>query len=149
MKVRRLSLGLVALLALVALALIATRDARQRAADEAAIRRYDAALRANPADASALVSRGATYYQLGDYDAAIADATRALEIQPNTLFPLQNRAAAHREKGDFAAAYADYKRAYDLCMMASHCAESSPHRFQSIESGMREMKLKSEGDGVD
>ena len=48
-----------------------------------------------------------SFYNKGDYDAAIADYSRAIEIDPNYAFAYYNRGLAYRRIGNDDAADAD------------------------------------------
>ena len=68
-----------------------------------------------PDDGANYAGRGWTYYQMGDYEAALQDYARAIELQPDRAFFYSERATIHRELGhDLKAALQDYNRAIEL-----------------------------------
>jgi len=67
----------------------------------------DAALDANPKNASCLDIRGWVWLRQGNLKKSLADFDRALAIKDNIAFALYGRALAHQGLGDAAAAEAD------------------------------------------
>jgi tetratricopeptide (TPR) repeat protein len=63
-----------------------------------------------PRNAGVFQRRGIVYYNLQDFDHAIADLTQAIEIAPDSNSYLY-RSYAHRAKGEVEKAEADLKRA--------------------------------------
>jgi len=61
-----------------------------------------------------LNSLGATHYEKGMYDEAIAEVKRALELNPNDADAHYNLGATHYEKGMYDEAIAEVKRALEL-----------------------------------
>lgn len=60
-------------------------------------------------------NRGAVYYQLGDYEAAIKDYTRAIQVHPDEYpLALSNRGDAYNAKGDYNLALSDWNTMIQL-----------------------------------
>lgn len=59
-------------------------------------------------------NRGNSFYDLGQYDRAIADYNTALDLAPDDPVTLSNRGAAHLELGNNSAALDDLNRAIEL-----------------------------------
>ena len=74
----------------------------------AAIADYDIAIRLNPDDAVAYVSRGAAKSDLGQHLAAIADYDTAIRLKPDDANAYNNRGIAKGKLGQHFAAIADY-----------------------------------------
>jgi tetratricopeptide (TPR) repeat protein len=73
-----------------------------------------AALRARPASAEILDSRGLVYFRQGNYDKAIADYDAALRLQPKSAWSLYGRGLAKLRKGMSAQGQADIAAATAL-----------------------------------
>jgi tetratricopeptide (TPR) repeat protein len=82
---------------------------------QAAIARFDEAIRAMPRAAAIYENRAACYQQLGKFERAIADYTRALQLAPE-LAPVvyENRAYCYKGLGELALALADFNHALEL-----------------------------------
>ena len=63
---------------------------------------------------SALVSKGNTNSNAGDYDKAIADFNEAIRLDPKTSLAFRNRGDTYTNKGDHNRAIADYNEAIRL-----------------------------------
>ena len=59
----------------------------------------------------AYVFRAIAYFNKGDYDRAIADATQAIELDGKNLDAYFNRGVVYEKKGDYDRAVADYTKA--------------------------------------
>jgi len=68
----------------------------------------------DPADAAALVRRGAAFAGRRDFDHALADLNRAVELEPTNAGYLYQRGRVFWLKGDGAAALADFDNALEL-----------------------------------
>ncbi len=81
---------------------------------DAALADYSKAIQMNGSAVSALLGRGALYYDKGSYKLAIDDYTRAVELSPKSPIAYARRGEASEklEKLDFALA--DYKKALEL-----------------------------------
>lgn len=64
-------------------------------------------------EAKDLLSRGAQFYERGNFDAAVASITEALKIDPQYAAAYHSRGVIHRRRGDYAAAVADYTKAIE------------------------------------
>jgi tetratricopeptide (TPR) repeat protein len=89
-------------------------EALDRKAYDEAITCFDACLRDNPRDVSALGNRGLAWAGKNDLDRAIVDYSRAIELNPNIAILFVNRARACAEKKEFHRAVADYTQALRL-----------------------------------
>jgi tetratricopeptide (TPR) repeat protein len=58
--------------------------------------------------------RGASFFEKGDFDNAIADCTEAIRLDPKDALAYLNRGLAYRSKGDSDKAIADFKEAIRL-----------------------------------
>lgn len=74
---------------------------------DAALADCDAALRANPASAAALDSRGLVHFKRGEYEAAAADYEAALAVEPGRGHYLYGRGLARLRLGMTAEGQAD------------------------------------------
>ncbi len=72
------------------------------------------ALAIEPSFVDAYVSRGAIWYNKGEYDKAVADDNSALAIDPGSAQAYSDRAGAWNMKGDYAKAKADFDQAIAL-----------------------------------
>lgn len=77
-----------------------------------AINDYDALLKANPGDSTALMERGAVRVQAGDSAGAVSDFSKAIELKPSPEVHFQ-RASARRTLGNLDGAIADCRSALD------------------------------------
>ncbi len=59
---------------------------------------------------------GWTYYEMGEYDRAIAAFTEGLKTQPDYLHAYVRRGLAFEKIGNFKSANNDFSRAYKLGM---------------------------------
>jgi tetratricopeptide (TPR) repeat protein len=101
-------LSLLQLFSLLALAPACTPDRVTRAG-------FDQAIRRDPADAEAYLSRGYFYFRhKGDHDAALADLTEALALNPQLAIAYYERGIVYDSLGDFDKAVADYSAAVAL-----------------------------------
>jgi lipoprotein NlpI len=66
------------------------------------------AIRIDPANVNAFISRGAVYGGKGDADRAIADFDAATRLDPKLAAAFDNRGIAYKAKGDLDRAIADY-----------------------------------------
>ena len=57
-----------------------------------------------------IARRGATYYQIGDYDRAIEDYSKAIELNANYVDAYLNRGITYNDKGDYDRAIEDYTK---------------------------------------
>ncbi len=82
---------------------------------QAAIARFDQAIRIMPGAAAIYENRAACYQQLGKFDLAIADYNRALQLAPE-MAPVvyENRAYCYKGLGKLTLALADFNRALEL-----------------------------------
>jgi tetratricopeptide (TPR) repeat protein len=78
------------------------------------ITQYSEKIRINPRDATAYNKRGMVWYDLGEYDKAIADYTEALRIKPNDAALWNNLANARSNKGDYHTALANFAESLRL-----------------------------------
>jgi tetratricopeptide (TPR) repeat protein len=81
---------------------------------DSAIAAASEAMRLDPKDAIAFVSRGLAYARKGDNERAIADYTQAIRLDPNNVPAFFNRGFAYQKKGDNERAIADYTQAIRL-----------------------------------
>jgi tetratricopeptide (TPR) repeat protein len=58
--------------------------------------------------------RARAYFEIGDFDRAIADFSQLIELDPNQPHTHNNRGVAYLRKGDFDRAIADYGQAIQL-----------------------------------
>jgi tetratricopeptide (TPR) repeat protein len=72
---------------------------------------FTEAIRLNSNFAAAYLSRGNTYSNQGDLDAAIRDYCDAIRIEPNYAIAYYNRGAVYQRKGKFNKAFRDYSEA--------------------------------------
>jgi transitional endoplasmic reticulum ATPase len=72
---------------------------------------YSAALIFDPLSASAYFNRGVAHYNLGEFDAAVADYDNAASLSPNDARILNNRGDAHYRLKDYASATEEFTRA--------------------------------------
>ena len=72
------------------------------------------ALAIEPSYAEAYISRGAIWYNKGEYDKAIADDNSALAIDPSLAQAYSNRAGDWNMKGEYDKAKADFDQAIAL-----------------------------------
>jgi len=72
------------------------------------------AIKLNPNDTSAYYLRGEAYYDIGDYDNAIADYSQAIKLKPNYANTYYNRGSAYYDKGDYDKAIADFSQVIKL-----------------------------------
>lgn len=75
---------------------------------------WSAAIQHDPARADAWLGRARARYQLGQPQAAMADATRAVELDPRLVPAWLERAQARMGLGDLDGAHADVDRALEL-----------------------------------
>ncbi len=59
-------------------------------------------------------NRGTTYFNMEDYQAALADYTRAIELNPQFAAAYWNRGISYYDLEDYQAALADFTRAIEL-----------------------------------
>jgi tetratricopeptide (TPR) repeat protein len=57
------------------------------------------AIELNPEDASALATRGYTYWDMKRYDEALADFNRAIELAPDQVWVIASRGETYRAMG--------------------------------------------------
>jgi tetratricopeptide (TPR) repeat protein len=67
-----------------------------------------------PSYLEAYVSRGAIWYNKGEYDKAIADDNQALAIDPSCAQAYADRASSWDMLGDYEKAKSDYYRAISI-----------------------------------
>ena len=67
----------------------------------------------------ALLSRGATYYNVGEYRKSIADLTKAIELHPDNPRSWKTRGKANLRIGERAKAIADLRKSLSLPLMAT------------------------------
>lgn len=72
---------------------------------------FNRLIRVSP-QAAAYNGRGRTWFDLGNYESAIADFTRAIELDPDNAMLYNNRSAAWEKKGDHQRALADLDEAH-------------------------------------
>jgi len=72
------------------------------------------AIRLNPHDAAAYYQRGDAYYDINNYDAAIADFTQAIRLNPNYDEAYHLRGVSYFIKDDYDAAITDFTEAVRL-----------------------------------
>jgi tetratricopeptide (TPR) repeat protein len=68
----------------------------------------------NSNDAEYFFNQGNAYYQLKDYQAAIADYTKAIEINPNITEPYIYRGSLYSKLNEYQAAIADYTKVIEI-----------------------------------
>jgi len=68
----------------------------------------------NQASANDYNNRGLIYFQIGQYDKAVADYNKALQLKPDLAAAYNNRANYYAAKKQLEKALADYDRAIDL-----------------------------------
>lgn|GEM_PF-3467589 len=98
------------------------------------------ALQAAAGDAGSLISRSRTQYLLGNYKAAVADATKAIQKDPNNPVAYDNRGLAEHQLKQYQAALKDYNKAISL---KPHEAKYICHRgIAWAELGQHEKAIK-------
>jgi tetratricopeptide (TPR) repeat protein len=65
----------------------------------------------NPAYAEVYYNRGNTYYQQGQYEAALADFNKAIDLNPAYAKAYYNRGLTCKNLSQFEAALADFEQA--------------------------------------
>jgi tetratricopeptide (TPR) repeat protein len=86
----------------------------QAIAYDRAIEEYSGAIRRNPGDVSAYISRGNAYRGKGDYAQAIADYTEAIRMEPGEVSYYRYRAEAYAKAENYARASEEYTRLVKL-----------------------------------
>ncbi|KAF5433807.1 Tetratricopeptide (TPR) repeat containing protein [Candidatus Methanophagaceae archaeon] len=81
---------------------------------ETAIEYYTKALELNPEYPDAYYNRGATYYNLKDYEKAISDYNKALELNQEYVDAYNNRGLAYGDLKDYGKAISDFNKAIEL-----------------------------------
>jgi tetratricopeptide (TPR) repeat protein len=79
-----------------------------------AIADYSEAIRLDPTDTAAFISRGVAYQAKEDYDRAIADYSEAIRLDPKNAIAFNNRGWAYEVKQDYDRAITDYSEAIRL-----------------------------------
>ena len=75
-----------------------------------AMRNFNMAINFSPKDSEAYKGRGEVYFELGDYDAAIADFSKALELEPTDYEVYDKRGTCYQKLGMIMSAEADLKK---------------------------------------
>jgi len=78
-----------------------------------AIRYFDKAIQLNSDDAIDFSNRGASKFQVQDYDGAIEDCSTAIQMDPTLLDPHICIGNSLRDKGDTEGALSEYTKAID------------------------------------
>jgi tetratricopeptide (TPR) repeat protein len=86
----------------------------RKGAWQAALRKFDEALRIDPGLAAAYYNRGQTYLRLGRLDEALADFEANLRLRPQYAYAIAARAQVWALRGDLDRASAEYDRALTL-----------------------------------
>jgi tetratricopeptide (TPR) repeat protein len=81
---------------------------------EAALEKYNAAIKANANHAYALNDRGSIYMKQGQLDKAIADYEKAAKADSKSAFIFNNLGSAYRKNGDLDKAIDAYSKAVKL-----------------------------------
>ncbi|MEL7037095.1 MAG: tetratricopeptide repeat protein [Cyanobacteria bacterium J06592_8] len=81
---------------------------------KAATRTLSKAINYNPENPKAYHQRGNAYYDLEDYQQAIADYTQAIQLDPNYTNAYFNRGLARYDAQDFQGAIVDYSKVIEL-----------------------------------
>jgi lipoprotein NlpI len=71
---------------------------------------FSEAIRLNPLNSLAYISRGKAYQEQGELDRAVADYNEAIRLRPNSATAHYNRGNAFSMQGDFARAILDYSQ---------------------------------------
>jgi len=88
----------------------------------------------DPQDAGAYVNSGNSFFELGDYDRAIADYDKAIALNPQDADAYYNRGLAYYHKGDYDQAITDFNQAialdpqHALAYLGRGLARLSPQR---------------------
>jgi len=112
-----------------------------RAALTAAIADFDAALRLNPASASAYNHRGVARHGLGEWRLAIADYGRAIDLFPHYAEAFRNRGRSYLFLGDAARAIVDCNQA-----IALNAADPEPFVHRGLARYQRGLYLQAADD---
>ena len=97
-------------------------EAYGRGEEAKALADLDQAIWLAPARARCYQARGQTYFEMGDFDKALADFSEALRLEPNSgyhsayhsEYPYEDRGFTYLEKGDFDNALAEFSKAFEL-----------------------------------
>ena len=81
---------------------------------ESQIDDYTKAIELEPNNGKAYNNRGASYYNLGEYEKAIDDYSKAIELDPNYTNVYYNRGDSYYNLGEHEKAIDDYTKAIDL-----------------------------------
>jgi tetratricopeptide (TPR) repeat protein len=74
----------------------------------------NAIIRLNPSDTIALRERGCVWYEIDEFDKAIADFSAAIRVAPNDVILYNNRSMTWQSMGQYDRAIADMKTAIAL-----------------------------------
>lgn len=103
------------------------------------INSFTQALYENPNDVNIYINRGATYFQIKQYERAIADLNTALQIQPNQDAALHNRAKAYEALGKLPEALADYERELDV-LAQQLSMQTRAQRYAEIKAKVKSLQ---------
>jgi tetratricopeptide (TPR) repeat protein len=87
---------------------------RGKGDSERAVADFNEAIKADPNNTFALMTRGSVRYEQGDNGGAIADYDEAIRVDPKNALAFTNRCNAYRTKGDDDRAIADCDEAIRL-----------------------------------
>ena len=91
----------------------ATFEEKQAAYQKAAMH-YSRALKLKPDLPDALIHRGVAYFELSDFNPALADFSKIIELDPENADVYVLRGDAYFGKGDFDLALADFSKVIEL-----------------------------------
>ena len=66
---------------------------------------WSSTTRLDPDLASAYVSRGVVYHELGEYEPAIVDYNTAIRLDPDLVEAYFNRGSVYADKGEYRSGY--------------------------------------------
>ncbi len=78
---------------------------------ESALTDFNKAIEINPIYLDALINRGITHVQMGNFEEALDDFNKGLEVTPDSFEALNNRGNVFKELYRYTEALADYDRA--------------------------------------
>lgn len=95
-----------------------------------AIRFYSFAMYCAPQASKVVQARGVAYYQMGNFNRAIADLSASLKLDPKDTISLEFRAAAYSKQKRYEEAISDYSAAVSLAPDKSDILERRAHFYR-------------------